>query len=136
MLKPTDKVSFGLMSEVPGRNVSERCSTIGNIDKKFLDSVSPDEYVPIRPVTSSVRGKLVPVAVPRKKFSIGNFEEDNYTCQNICDHSSCGVVCLAGYGRADQSCLLRCSSDRDSSVARQRRRNLSRHGEGIFLLVS
>jgi hypothetical protein len=49
------------------------CSTIININKKFLDSVSPDEYVPIRPVTSSVRGKLVPVAVPQKKFSHSNF---------------------------------------------------------------
>ena len=50
MLKPTDKVSFGLMSELPGCKVSERCSTIGDIDKKFLDSLNPDEYVRIRPV--------------------------------------------------------------------------------------
>ena len=50
MLKPTDKVSFGLTSELPGRNVSERCSTIPNIDKKFIDSGSPDEYVRIRPI--------------------------------------------------------------------------------------
>jgi len=34
MLKPTDKVSFGLMSELPGCNVSERWASLVKIKKK------------------------------------------------------------------------------------------------------
>jgi hypothetical protein len=30
MLKPTDKVSFGLMRELPGCNASERCIVKGS----------------------------------------------------------------------------------------------------------
>jgi hypothetical protein len=39
------------------------------------------------------------VAVPRKKFSSSNFEEDNhYACQSILDDHNVGAVCLARYG--------------------------------------
>jgi hypothetical protein len=39
--------------------IHSSCSTIVNLDKKLLDSVSLDEYVRIRPLLHSVRGKLV-----------------------------------------------------------------------------
>jgi hypothetical protein len=35
MLKPTDKVSFGLMSEMPGCNVSERRQYPAGVDYLF-----------------------------------------------------------------------------------------------------
>ena len=35
-----------------------------------------------------------------------------------------GSVCFAGQGRAHQGCILRCGCGRNSSLARQGRRNL------------
>ena len=71
---------------------------------------------------------MTDVGVSRKKFSLGNFTEDNSACQDTLGHSSSGSVCLAGSGPVHQGCLLRCGCGRNSSLAHQGRRNFAKHG--------